>query len=138
MPQEVFFGDDFAFDINGVTHNLKTVQFVITSNTADIAPLDTKPKKKIRSHSVKITATGYQSTATGGGTFADLATDQLAETAPTAMSWTDTAGTPVSQLPTTFFTEFPLSEMRIVNTTGGPGTFMEPTEWSVEIEGDHI
>jgi hypothetical protein len=138
MPQEVFFGDDFAFDINGITHNLRTVQFVITSNSVDIAPLDTKPKRKIRSHSCRITASGYQSTTAGGGDFATLATDQLAETAPSAMSWTDTAGTPVSQLPATFFTEFPLSGMRIVNTTGGPGTFMDPTMWSVEIECDHI
>ena len=83
--------------------------------------------------SCEINLKGWEDSTTGGLEFVDLATLVLSGAAPSAFTWTDTAGTPVSRLPTNFFTLFPLSSMRVDDISGGSGGPDKPSEWTAKV-----
>lgn len=86
----------------------------------------------------KITLKGWETDASGGLSFADVAGMVLSREAPSALSWTDTAGTPATRLPAGFFTSFPLSGWRVDKVTGGSAGAEDPSEWTAELSPNNF
>ncbi len=142
MPQEFFIGRDCALSIAGVTHNFSSVRVALSTEATEFNPLDSGRKmRKVASVDASITLEGYQSTATGGGNFALLGQALLNQTTISAITWTDTAGTPVTQLPADFFDTvkgFPVSTWRVTGAEGGPSGQTSATMWSATLTPSHV
>lgn len=125
MPNKVYTGKQGKITFDAVTKRFRRIRIRLNSNkfTADSSDTDvTERGTGTRDASIEIEFA--DSDDSGGGSFKSIGDIHLAGTAPSALSFTDTATTPASRLPTNFFTKYPLSGWRIddVDTeSAGPG-----------------
>lgn len=92
----------------------------------------------LASRDARITIEGYDSDATGALSFADVEALRLSQAAPSALAWTDDAGTPVTRLPANYFsTHFPLAGWRIESCSGGGGGQGDVSTWTAVLTPRH-
>jgi hypothetical protein len=80
-----------------------------------------------------ITIVGIDSDDANSMTSAEVMALVLSGDAPSALSWTDDAATPVSKLPANFFDYFPLSKWRVDKVDTGSGGPTDVNKWTATI-----
>lgn len=134
MPKTIYTGKDVKITFGTITARFQSIRIRVTSNKFEATPSDsTTVRRGTGTQDASITITGFDSDDAGAAGFDDVATLVLTKAAPTALSWTDTAGTPVSKLPANFFTTFPLAKWRVDSAEGGSAGPGDPSTWTVEL-----
>ena len=132
MPNSVYLGSNFNIVFDAMTSNVGWNELTIeeSQETAPAKPAASKfMRRAAKCYDAKITVKGFASDDSGKLKLATV--HGLLGKAPSALTVTDDAGTPVTQLRAAFFTDYPLTAWRVdkVNATLND----EPSEWSIEL-----
>lgn len=135
MAHPTYSGKEVQITFGSVTLRFKSFEVKVMADKRDTTPSDSAYLRRATGTlDASMTIVGYESDDTGAGNFDYVAGLVLAQTAPSALSWTDDAGTPASKLPSDFFTtHFPLADWRVDEATGGSGGPTDTAEWSVTL-----
>jgi hypothetical protein len=132
-------GEDVAITFDAGTGHFQSIDIHIFKSKWNAPSSDSDVEQRGSGRmDADITLKGWDSEGTGGLTFADLGNLVLSGAAPSAFTWTDKAETPVSRLPTDFFTKFPLAKMRVDDVSGGSADANKPSEWTAKISVNNI
>lgn len=133
-------GKDVQITFGSFTAEFKSIEITVEAMSGSSPASDSAYDDKHFDHfNAGITLKGWEDGGTtGSGTFADVAALVLSRTAPSALSYTDTGGTPASMLPADFFSvHFPLAGWRVDKATGGSGGQSDASEWTAELSPRH-
>lgn len=135
----VYTGRDVVITYGDITARFKSIRIKVMGAKFEADASDTVVVQRgTGTLDASITIVGWDSDITGGGTFAVVAESVISKEAPSALSWTDTAGTPASKLAASFFTLFPLSGWRTDSAEGGSAGPNDPADWTVELTPNNI
>jgi len=127
-------GADAAITVYGIQYWFREMGLTVTIGERVIPVLELPDGFRIDDvFDAEMTFTAYHGSSTGQGKIQDLITAAINRVAPSALAWTDKAATPVSFLPTVFFTKFPVSTWRIARVDTGARESRDPLVASVTL-----
>lgn len=134
MPTEIFTGEDVTIGVNGANKRMLSIRVRVMAEKFAATPSDGLVIERGSGPlDASMTITGQDSENTSALSAAEAMDLVLSKAAPSSLSWTDKATTPVSKLPTNFWTLFPLSKWRADSVESGSGGPTDVGQWTMEL-----
>lgn len=123
MPAPFVEGAETAVTVYDVDHFFQNFSLSLTFGDRVVPVLEIPDGFRIDDVSdAEITCVAYIGSETGQASITSLVDAAINREAPAALAWTDTAATPVSMLPASFWAKYPLNTWRITAfSTGAQG-----------------
>ena len=132
-------GMDVKINVNGITANFQSIEIHIMRKKWEASASDSDViQRGSGQQDCSMTIKGWDSSTANSATFDALAALVDTKAAPSALTWTTSAATPVSKVPANFFTRFPLASWRIDDAKGGSAGADKPGEWTITLTPNNL
>lgn len=139
MAVKVYTGKDVKITFGDIVARFKGIKIKVMGSKFEATASDSNVLERgTGTYDASIAITGWDSDDTGASDFDKVAAMVLSGQAPTALTYTDDAGTPASRLPSNFFTLFPLNRWKVDDAEGGTDGPGDPAQWVVNLTPNNL